>query len=102
MSDSARPSLPAVFAVGAFGLLSVVGGWLIVLGGGFYHSPGKYSSNAIFYDGAPAVLMASIQFLAAALAFFWLLRWRVGFPASSLIAFGLVFVPPLLYVLLGR
>ena len=100
-SQTARPSLPAILAVGAFGLLSLLGGWLVVRGGGFFHSPGKYSADAVFIGGLPAVFMALLQLLASALAFTWLLRLRLAPAVSAYLAFGTVLLPPLLYVLLG-
>ncbi|WP_290872258.1 hypothetical protein [Aquabacterium sp.] len=96
-----RPALPAALAVLAFGLLSLVGGWLIVAGGGFFHSPGRRSSEGAFVTGAPAVLMASLQYLAATIAFTWLLRPMVSPAAAVVLAFTLVFVPPALYLLVG-
>ena len=95
-----QPSLPAKLAVLAFGLLSLVGTWIIVYGKGFYHSPGKYSSDAVYYTGTPALLMAAIQCTASALAFTWLMRQRIALLPSALIACLVVFLPPAFYVAL--
>lgn len=89
----------AKLAVLAFGVLSFIGGWIIMRGGGFFHSPNRYSADATFVSGPPAVLMAGLQLCAAALAFAWLLRGRLQSIAVP-VAFGLVFVPPLLYFIL--
>jgi hypothetical protein len=89
------PSLAAMLAVGAFALLSLVGGWLIVLGGGFHHAPGRRAST-VFVDGAPALVMAMLQFLAAALALTWLLRPRLGRWPAALLAAALALALPLL------
>ena len=91
-----QPSLGAVLAVGAFALLSLAGGWLIVLGGGFHHAPGRRASGTVFVDGAPALAMALLQFLAAALALAWLLRPRLGRWPAALVAAALTIAPPLL------
>ena len=99
MPNPARTSLPAFIAVCAFGALSLLGGWLVVYGGGFYAANSKYASNATFVAGLPAIFMALLQFFAAALAFAWSLRRYLSPVASSLAACGLVFVPPLLFIL---
>lgn len=100
MPNTTYPSLPSILAVLAFAVLSCVGGWVIVHGGGFFHSPGKYSSDAVFYTGAPAVLMAALQFTAAALGLTWLLRLRLTPWAAASMAFGLVCVPPMVFLFL--
>lgn len=88
-----------MLAICAFGALSLLGGWLVVWGGGFHHAPSRTSPNTDFIAGVPALLMALLQFLAAALAFTWLLRLRLAQAVAVALAFGLVFVPPLVYVL---
>ena len=95
-----KPSLPAKLAVLAFGLLSLIGTWIIIYGRGFYHSPGKYAADAVFYTGTSALLMAAIQGTASALAFTWLLRQRLAMLPSASIACLVVFVPTVLYVVL--
>ena len=95
-----KPSLPAKLAVLSFGLLSLIGTWIIIYGGGFYHSPGKHSADAVFYTGTPALLMAAIQGTASALAFTWLLRQRLALLPSASIAGLVVFVPTVFYVVL--
>ncbi len=99
MTNTARTSLPAFLAVGAFGALSLLGGWLVVYGGGFYAATSKYASDATFVAGLPALFMALLQFLAAALAFTWALRRYLSPLASVLAAFGVVLLPPLLFLL---
>ncbi|MGC9562109.1 hypothetical protein [Brachymonas sp. M4Q-1] len=101
-SSKSPPSFAAIVSVGAFALLSMLGGWIIVWGGGFYHSPNKYVANARFYDGGPAVLMALLQFLAAALGWTWLFCLRLGAWAAATLGFVLVFVPPALFWVLAR
>lgn len=101
MSESQPVSVPASIAVGAFGLLSLLGAWIVTRGNGFYHSPGKYAVDAVFIGGLPALLMAVLQFAAAALAFTWLLRQRLPATAALAIGFGVAFVPPLVYVIVN-
>lgn len=96
-----QPPLAARIAILSFGLLSLTGMWIIVRGGGFYHAPGKFSADAEFYAGPPALLMATLQGAAAALAFTWLLRLRFSAFASALTAVGIVAVPPALYLSLA-
>lgn len=98
--DSEKPaSIGARIAVGAFGALSLLGAWIILRGNGFFHSPGKYSRDTVFVSGPPAALMAGLQLLAAALAFTWLGRQFLPRTRAAVLAFGLVFGPPLLYLL---
>lgn len=99
MTNSARLSVARI-AVGAFGALSLMGGWVIVGGRGFHHAPGKYSSQTILVERLPATLMASLQMLAAALAFTWILKRHLSSIPSVCLAFGVVFVPPLSYALI--
>jgi len=100
MTEPSSPSISAILAVAAFSVLSLVGGWIIIQGGGFFHSPDKYAANAVFYTGVPAMVMAMLQFTASALAFTWLLRLRFARWSSSITALTLVFGPPLLYLTL--
>ena len=100
--DGEKPdTIGARIAVGAFGALSLFGAWIILRGNGFFHSPTRYASDAVFISGPPAMLVAALQLLAAALAFTWLARLFMPETRAGVLAFGLVFGPPLLY-LLGR
>ena len=99
MTNKDPPTIPAVIAVATFGALSLLGAWIVVCGRGFHHAPGRYSSQTIFVEGTPAVLMACLQLLAAALAFTWILRRRLPSISSACLAFAAVFLPPLVYTL---
>jgi len=90
--------LAANLAVGAFGALSLLGGWMIVYGGEFQHTAGRTNPSITIVAGAPALFMAALQFLAAALALTALLRQWQGSTVSAGVAFGLVMVPPLLFL----
>jgi hypothetical protein len=99
MLNDKPPSLAAIVAVAAFGLLSSLGAWLIVYLGGFHHAPNRFSPETVFVDGLPAIVMAVLQLLASALAFTWLLQRRFSTVYAWLIALTLTFIPPLLYLL---
>ena len=97
--ETQTPSLAAKIAVFAFGLFSLIGGWIVVNLGGFFHTMGKYQNkNVIFVEGPQAAVMAVLQFTAAALAFMWLFRLRLAPVPAFLLAFGLVLLPPALYL----
>jgi len=91
-------STAARISVAALGALSLVGGWLILVHGGFYHSPPRRSFDAVFVGGLPALFMALIQFVTAALAFTALLERKRPRGVALAIAFGLVMIPPALYL----
>ena len=103
--EAPKPSLAGTFAVAAFGVLSLLGGWLVVWNGGFSHMPARQPEAAAFVGGLPALFMAFLQFLAAALALTWVLRQgaRTGLSPmlAGWIAFGLVFVPPVGFLIAG-
>lgn len=99
MPNPTHHSLPAVLSVLAFGALSLVGGWLIVYGGGFFASSSKYSADAVFISGLPALFMALVQFSAATLAFMWVLRGYLSSTVSAVIALAMVWIPPILFAL---
>jgi len=106
MPPSSRPastplSRPALIAVSAFGALSLLGGWLIVLSGGFHSATARHDPSTVFVGGAPAVVMALLQFSAAAIALTGVLRTRTSTVAATFGAVGLVFVPPAGYLLLA-
>lgn len=101
MMNTTGTSPLACFAVCAFGALSLFGGWLVIYLGGFHSAIGKYTTSTIFVDGAPALFMALLQFLAAGLAFTWALRRYLAPLVSSVLAFGFVFVPPMLFLAKG-
>lgn len=94
-------SRPALIAVGAFGVLSLLGGWLIVLGGGFHSATARHDPSTVFVGGAPAVVMALLQFSAAAIALTGVLRTRTSTVAAAFVAAALVLVPPACYLLLA-
>ena len=66
-------SLPARIAIAALALLGLIGGWMIVITGGFHHGY-RYSKETIFINGGLALVMAAIMFLMATVAFASLLQ----------------------------
>lgn len=100
-TNSAPPSVAAKISVVAFGTLSLAGGWIIVLLGGFFHAPAKFSPSVIFVSGPSAVAMALLQFTSGALALMWLCRLRFETLPACLISFGLAYGLPVLYLMLN-
>lgn len=98
MTPDPRMSTAARISVAALGGLSFVGGWLILVHGGFYHSPPRRSVDAVFVGGLPALFMVLLQFVIAGLAFTALLERTRPRGAALAIAFGLVMIPPALYL----
>lgn len=101
MNQTTRPSKAAIAAVAALGALSLFGGWIVVYGRGFYADLGKRGKHMVFVDGAPAVLMAVLQLLCAALAFAWLLERCMSTRAAVGLACVGVFMPPAIYLYLA-
>lgn len=98
---TAPPSTATKISVFAFGMLSLVGGWIVILLGGFFHAPAKFSSSVIFVSGTSAVAMALLQFTSSALALFWLFRLRFPVASACLASVGLAFGLPTLYLVLN-
>ncbi len=97
MPPASRPSLPAIIATAAFAILSLLGAWLILLNHGFSHAPYRTSRDFTFVSGAPALLMAALQLLAATLALAWLLRLKLGNGLAMAVAIALAFGPAAVY-----
>ncbi len=55
-------------SVAAFGALSLVGAWIVVLGGGFNTDSASALGDSVFVGGIGGAFMAALQFLAALLA----------------------------------
>lgn len=84
-------SRAATVAVLALGLLSLIGGWVIVLGSGFHSRINRYPASYVFVDGPGAFLMATLQFCVAAIALVWLLQSRMGIVRASILSCCLIF-----------
>ena len=59
--------MPARFAIAALAILGHLGGWLILVSGGFSHST-KYSHQVTRVEGMPAWAMAAIFFVMGTIA----------------------------------
>lgn len=88
-------------AILVLGLLSLIGGWIIVLGTGFHSRVSRYPASYVFVDGPGAFLMATLQFCIAAIALVWLLQSRMGTVRASILSCCLIFLPPLAFFILG-
>ena len=97
-----RLSTPATISLVVLILLGLVGGWMVLLSGGFYSKPGKISPQpGTFVSGPMALVMVTIEFVMSALGVAALLQaWRRPI-AWRWVGCGLVLVPPLAFVLLG-
>lgn len=96
MTVSRPLTFPARIAIAALAVLGLVGGWMVVLGGGFHHGQ-MHSRETTFVDGPAAFLMAAIQFLMAAIAVAALLRAAGVRRPWVLLACGAVLLPPLVF-----
>ena len=95
-STLSKGTLVAVAALCAFGLL---GGWLILLSGGFHHMPSRFSRETTFVGGAPALFMAAIFFTLAFIALAALLQAINSSRYWYFLLGGILMVPPLLFCL---
>jgi hypothetical protein len=89
-----RPNLLGDLAVGAFALLSVIGGWLIIHVGGLSRTPKHLPTHTTIVEGAPAMFVAGLQFIAAAIAMAHLLRRWFALPVAIALGFLIACVPP--------
>ena len=96
-----RGSRAATAAVLALGLLSLIGGWIIVLGTGFHSRVSRYPESYVFVESPSAFLMATLQFCVAAIALVWLLQSRMGTVQASILSCCVIFLPPLAFFILG-
>lgn len=95
----ARPSLGGRLSVYALTLLGLIGGWLILLMGGFHSQVGRWPLRTVWVDGPMAWVMMGIAFSMTAIGVAAILqmhqapvRWQW---AGALITLAL----PLLWVL---
>lgn len=86
-------------AILAFGALSLVGAWLILISGGFESSPKRRPDLAVTVGGAQALVMAAIQLMGSAVAFTWFLQRKLGTARAAAASVGLTLVPAIAYVL---
>jgi len=97
--DSPPLSIAAKIAIAALGLCGYGGGWLIVTLGGFHHAPYRYARETTFVSGIPAIAMAVICFVLAAIAGAALLQASKSKLPWYVLSCGAVLLPPLVYAL---
>jgi hypothetical protein len=91
-------SVGARVAVAALALLGCIGGWLVVLTGGFHHRPYRRADYTIFVDG-PALAMAAILFAMATLAVLVLMQHFRATVVVRLFGVCAMLAPPAVYLL---
>lgn len=103
MTQPAAPlSTAAQVAVAVLAALGTFAGWYVLLTGGFQHTSGRGSSGlTTAVSGAPALAMATIMLVMAALGVAAILGARRASTTVYILGCGLVLVPPVLYVALG-
>lgn len=92
-------SLPARCAIAALALLGMLGGWLILLSGGFQHRVHRYARETISVTGAPAWLMSGIMFALGVLGALALLRALHFSRFWQVLACVAIVTPPVLFLL---
>lgn len=91
-------SRSAFYAIAALALLGILGGWLILLSGGFHHRIHRYTSDTVLVTGAPALLMAAVMFGLCVLGMLALLRACGASLVWQVLACGAVLLPPVLFI----
>jgi hypothetical protein len=94
-------STPAVIALCALTILGLVGGWYVLLNGGFIQAS-RYSREFIHVDGRMALVMAIIEFIMAAIGVAAIVQAQGCAKYWYVIGCGAVLVPPILFVLQGK
>jgi arginine exporter protein ArgO len=97
MNQPSPPSTAAAIAIGALSACGYVGGWLILLLGGFHHAPYRYTRETTFVAGAPAMAMAAVFFALAGIGVVALLQARRAKTQWQVIACGAVLLPPVYF-----
>ncbi len=92
-------TLGARVAVAALTALADLGGWLVLVMGGFHHMPHKRAGYTVFVDGPGAWVMAGLSFLLAAIGAVALLKDLGYSVAARGAAVGLIMLSPVVYAL---
>jgi hypothetical protein len=97
--DVPPPVSPAArLAMATLAVLGLLGGWYILLFGGFEHG-NKYTREAVHVSGLPAYLMAAIFFLMATISIAALLQASRASARWYAILCGPALLSPVLYLL---
>ncbi|HQQ62975.1 MAG TPA: hypothetical protein PLF22_05310 [Pseudomonadales bacterium] len=97
-----NPSSAALVSLYAFTLLGMIGGWYILLSGGFYHQNGRHSHDYTYVDGPMALVMVAIEFLMTATGAAAIVQYGRYAKYWYMVSCSAVLVPPVLYILLGH
>jgi hypothetical protein len=98
MTHQLPVSRPAFYAIAALALLGLLGGWLILLSGGFHHQLHRYTKETVFVTGLPALLMAAMMFGLSVLGMLALVRTRGASLFWQVSACGAVLLPPAIFI----
>lgn len=94
-NDSSNLSLGGKVSVLALAVFALAGGWMIVLSGGFSTETYRRSGVYTFVNGESAALMATIEFMMAAIGVAALLK-SSGFSRTTVwLGVASVLVPPM-------
>ena len=100
MKPPPEPLTPSArIAITALTLLGLIGGWMILLTGGFTHTNGRNPHNLTVVDGPMALAVAALDFTMTAIGVAALVQALGGGQRGYLLGCGLVLVPPVIFVL---
>ncbi|HPW48269.1 MAG TPA: hypothetical protein PLJ97_02910 [Candidatus Saccharibacteria bacterium] len=92
-------SKAGIASIAALVLLGVIGGWYILVSGGFYHQHGRFSNEYTYVGGSIALVMVVIEFVMAGIGAAAIVQYSGVAKYWYAVACGSVLVPPLLFVL---
>lgn len=97
-----RLSGAACVAVAAFGLLSLLGGCIVVYFGGFHTQQGRHGGEVIFVSGLPGIVMAWLQLMGAWIALSAWFAQKLPPNRAYLLAAAVVVLAPVLVLVAQR
>lgn len=101
MNEPSLLSKPGAIAIVALAACGYVGGWLVLLVGGFHHASSRYSAQTSFVSGAPAMAVAAVFFALAAVGVIALFKMRGMAWKWQFIGSCAVLLPPLCFTFAG-
>jgi hypothetical protein len=96
--QSPQVSTAALISLCALTLLGLMGGWYILLSGGFYHQYGKYHPDYTFVGDPLALIMVAIEFLMTAIGVATIAQIKNLSKAWYFFGCGTILIPPLVFV----